>query len=52
MAFFESPSRFRLLLEHDVSRPGFARRSVNRNDEAYQGFAQAGNRYPLFGIML
>jgi hypothetical protein len=41
-------------------RPAFARRSIKRNDELYQGFAQAGNRYPprikcgagFFGIML
>jgi hypothetical protein len=31
------------LFEHDLFRPCFARRS---------GFAKAGNRYPLFGIML
>ena len=31
------------LFEHDLIRPCFARRS---------GFAKAGNRFPLFGIML
>jgi hypothetical protein len=50
--FFESSSRFNFLPEHDLFRPAFARRSIKRNDELYQGFAQAGNRYPLFGIML
>jgi hypothetical protein len=39
-------------MEHDLFRPAFARRSVKRIDKPYQGFAQAGNRYPLFGIML
>jgi hypothetical protein len=50
--FFESPSRSTLLVEHDLFRPAFARRSIKPNDRPFQGFAQAGNRYPLFGIML
>jgi len=33
-------------------RPGFARRSIKPNDDPCEGFAQAGNRCPLFGIML
>src|SRR5262249_4034459 len=32
--------------------PGFARRGVKPNDEPCQGFAQAGNWFPLFGIVL
>jgi hypothetical protein len=41
----------RVDLAHDLFRPAFARRSIKRNDKPYEGFAQAGNRYPLFGIM-
>jgi hypothetical protein len=50
--FFESPSRFRLLPEHDVFRLGFARRTPSHTMIPAKGFAQAENRYPLFGIML
>jgi putative oxidoreductase len=41
-----------LSLEHDLFRPAFARRSIKPNDGRAKGFAQAGNRFPLFGIML
>jgi hypothetical protein len=34
------------LLKHDLFRPAFTRRSTKRNDEPYQGFAQAGNCCP------
>jgi hypothetical protein len=33
----------------DLASPAEA---LSRNDESSQGFAQAGNRCPLFGIML
>jgi hypothetical protein len=36
---------------HDLFRAAFARRSIERNDNRRLGFAQAGNRFPLFGIM-
>jgi hypothetical protein len=52
MAFLESPPRFTFLLQHDVFRPAFARRSIKPKERQCRGFAQAGNRYPLFGIML
>jgi hypothetical protein len=39
-------------LEHIFSDlPSPAEASI-RTDRTCQGFAQAGNRYPLFGIML
>jgi hypothetical protein len=42
-----------LLFEHDLFRPAFARRSsTERGRKELDGIAQAGNRYPLCGIML
>jgi hypothetical protein len=40
-------------MEHDLFGPAFARRSIERvNNESWQGFAQAANRFSLFRIML
>jgi hypothetical protein len=59
MILVEQVFRFSFLFEHDLFRPAFARRSIDRNDELWPGFAQAENRYPpqiksgagFFGIM-
>jgi molybdate transport system substrate-binding protein len=47
-AFFEPSSRFRLLLEHDLFRPAFARRSFKPNDERCNGFRAGGKPVSTF----
>jgi hypothetical protein len=41
-----------ILVEHDLFGPAFARRSIEETTNWCLGFAQAGNRLPLFRIML
>jgi hypothetical protein len=40
------------LLEHDLFRPAFARRSIKRNEESCQGLRAGGKPVPTFRIML
>jgi hypothetical protein len=41
-------NRFSLLIEHDLFRPAFARRSVKPNDERCKGLRAGGKPVPAF----